>query len=94
MAFTSAAGRVTVGPILQLLPLECINVLFSQTIAMEALNSRRKWSPEEDKDLRDLVMRYGTARGSQSRWKDIADHLTNRTPKVSIPIVATITYFE
>ncbi|PSN70368.1 hypothetical protein BS50DRAFT_662592 [Corynespora cassiicola Philippines] len=48
---------------------------------MAALNNRRKWSPEEDKDLRDLVMRYGTARGSQSRWKDIADHMTNRTPK-------------
>ncbi|EPE06540.1 myb-like dna-binding protein bas1 [Ophiostoma piceae UAMH 11346] len=48
---------------------------------MSGARSRKLWSAEEDALLRSLVERYGDARGSQSKWKVVADKIPGRTTK-------------
>ncbi|KAF5504739.1 hypothetical protein CGCF413_v004392 [Colletotrichum fructicola] len=49
--------------------------------ANAATRPRRIWTPAEDAILKALVSHYGDARGPQSRWKDIAAGLQDRTAK-------------
>ena len=49
---------------------------------MSGARSRKVWTVEEDALLRSLIERYGEARGSQSKWKIVADKIPGRTTKV------------
>lgn len=44
--------------------------------------TRRPWTDIEDQTLRHLVSQFGSARGRQGRWTDIARELPDRTAKV------------